>query len=290
MDQVFDRDKLERVNQIFQERLFDEAGDRVRDYLTEDRHLDVERLRPFEVGYCPPEVPYPLRGHAVVEGRMWAMRGRLVVPIRDEFGEIVAFAGRKLDWCDGRLENALTQEFGVDRADAMMEKWRNGKWINEMYHKKHHLYRLWNCRRSLAEVGHVIIVEGYFDAIALADAGFPNTVCLSGTKLTFWHIQALRHYGVEHIVMCLDSDESGVEATEESERAYEGFGTTCRIVLPQGLDPDEAIVHPRHGPILRWALRVAGDRRGGKPITVDSVETRLAARNDNNEGTNNDQD
>ena len=114
---LFDQEKLERVLGIFQERLYDASGDRVRQYLSEERNWDVERLRPFEVGYCPPEIPYPVRGQPVVEGRMWSMRGRLIVPIRDEFGAIIALAGRKLDWCDGKLEHHLVEEYGVDRTE-----------------------------------------------------------------------------------------------------------------------------------------------------------------------------
>ena len=286
MSKVFDREKLERVVAIFQERLFDASGERVREYLSVDRRWDVERLRAYEVGYCPPDVPYPVRGQPVVEGRMWAMRGRMVVPIRDEFGEIIALAGRKLDWCEYPLRQSLLEEYGSDRMESMMDKWNAGKWINEMYQKKHHLYRLFDCRRSLAGLTHAILVEGYMDAIALADAGFTNTVCLSGTKMTFWHVQALRRYGVEHLVLCLDGDTAGIEAAWKSEASFDqqDMGSSCQVVLPDGLDPDEAVIDPVHGPAFRWALMTAATRRGQddkRIIAVDSVATRLAARNHN---------
>ena len=284
MSSTFDSGRMERVVEIFRESLFDDCGERVRQYLTEERGWDVERLRSFEVGYCPPEIPYPVRGRDYVDGRLCYMRGRLIVPIRDEFGRIVALAGRKLDWCHGPLQTALLQEFGAERGEHLMEKWLAGKWINESYKKKHHLYRLFDCRRLLPQLGHAIVVEGYLDAIALADAGFPNTICLSGTSMTIWHMQALRRYGVSHLVLCLDSDVSGINAAWRSNEASgeEEAASTCQILLPEGLDPDETIAHPLHGPTLRWALAAAAtrtdERSRRKPILIDSFATRLAAK------------
>jgi DNA primase catalytic core len=123
-------------------------------------------------------------------------RGRLVVPIENERGETIAFAGRK----------APGQEFGP-------------KYVNspetEIYRKGQILFNVHRAQERMHEGGQVVVVEGYFDAMAVHQAGVHNVVAVSGTALTQDHAQKLKIHANE-AVLNLDGDKAGRDATERS--------------------------------------------------------------------------
>lgn len=170
-------------------------------------------------------------------------RNRLIFPIRDLTGETVAFAGRILG--EG-----------------------NPKYLNSpetpLYRKSSILFGLHEAKRSARDRG-VIVVEGYFDQLALNRAGFTNAVATCGTALTEGHITLLRRF-TRTIYLMFDGDSAGEKGAERALELILPQGVTGRVViLPAGEDPDTFVA--RHGPdtlrelvesapeILDWYLR-----------------------------------
>jgi DNA primase len=156
-------------------------------------------------------------------------RHRVMFPIADIRGRVIAFGGRALD------------------PDAP------AKYLNSpetpLFHKGATLYNAHSARGPAHDKGRLIVVEGYMDAIALAEAGFPETVAPLGTALTEDQVRLLWRLAPEP-VLCFDGDAAGRRAAF---RAVEtvlphlkpGFSVQFAF-LPDGLDPDDLI--RQHGP------------------------------------------
>jgi len=151
-------------------------------------------------------------------------RHRVMFPITDRQGRVVAFGGRALD----------------DQAKA--------KYLNSpetpLFHKGSLLYNLAGARKSSYDEGRVLVAEGYMDVIAMAQAGFTNAVAPLGTAVTAEQITELWKLAPEP-VMCFDGDKAGVRAAYRvAERALPLLkaGHSLRFVhLPTGEDPDSFI-------------------------------------------------
>ena len=164
----------------------------------------------FEVGVSPGMVPK----------EWYAMRGRVIFPIRDEEGGLIGFAARKQP--DGN----------PDEPKYINTSAANG------YKKSNHLYGLYRAKEAIAERGLVYLVEGYKDAIAMHAAGFVNTVALCGTVLCDGHIRLLKKYASQAVVL-LDGDEAGRKATATAVASLRREGILAvGGELPEGEDPD----------------------------------------------------
>ena len=151
-------------------------------------------------------------------------RHRVMFPITDLKGRVIAFGGRALD------------------ADAP------AKYLNSpetpLFHKGHVLFNAANARTAAFDKHQIIVVEGYMDVIALSEAGFPQTVAPLGTALTEDQIKLLWRLAPEP-VLCFDGDAAGRRAAF---RAVEtvlphlkpGFSVQFAF-LPEGLDPDDLV-------------------------------------------------
>lgn len=147
-------------------------------------------------------------------------RNRLMFPIRSRDGKVVAFGGRTLDG---------------DRA----------KYLNspetEVYVKSKTLFGFHDARHSIQREGKVLVVEGYFDVLALAKAGLGFAVATCGTALTSQHLTTLRQQ-TTNIVMLFDSDEAGVRAAlKASELALRQGVWPTWLSVPDGKDPDDFV-------------------------------------------------
>lgn len=171
-----------------------------------------EVYRQFEVGLAPDALPADYR----------MMAGRLIFPIRNHEGDLVAFAGRRIsDACSDRP-----------------------KYINSpgsvLYNKSELLYGLFQAAESIRHRGYVLIVEGYKDALAMHAAGFTQTVALCGTALTDGHLSLLGQY-TRCLVLLLDGDAAGSRAMHQLQTSPCEAGRAFRILsipLPAGDDPD----------------------------------------------------
>ena len=151
-------------------------------------------------------------------------RDRIMFPIPDSRGRIIAFGGR-----------ALT-------SDAL------AKYLNspetELFHKGNVLYNFVRARKAMQKDGTVIAVEGYMDVIALAQAGFENVVAPLGTALTENQLELLWRMTGEP-VLCFDGDQAGLKAAwRAADMALPLIqaGRTVRFaLLPEGKDPDDLV-------------------------------------------------
>jgi DNA primase len=147
-------------------------------------------------------------------------RGRLMFPIYDLSGRVVAFGGRVLD--DSKPKYINSPE-------------------SPIYHKGRVLFGLYQARQSMRQSGEVILVEGYFDQLALYRAGFPQVVATCGTALTAEHARLLKRY-VQRVLLLFDQDAAGKQATFKAMAALQEEGVPSLVIeLPSGDDPDSFV-------------------------------------------------
>jgi DNA primase len=168
-------------------------------------------------------------------GRVWdRFRDRLTIPIRLARGRLVAFGGR-----------ALGEE--------------TPKYLNSpettLFSKSHVLFALDRASRAFAQAGNAIVVEGYFDCIAMHDNGFVETVATLGTALSEHHAKELVRR-VPKVVVCFDGDAAGRQAAVGAVRTLLSAALDVSVLLlPQGQDPDDVV---RHEGAEAFRQRVAG--------------------------------
>ena len=169
------------------------------------------------------------------EGKFFdAMANRLVFPIIDAFGKVIAFGGRVL----GKTDFAKYKN--TDNT-VLFVKNRNLYGLN--YIKK---------LRLKTKVNDLIMVEGYMDTLALVQAGVENVVASMGTSLTEEQAKLARRY-VEDIYICYDGDSAGQNATLRGLDILKRHGLKVRVIsLPNGEDPDEIIKRAGVGEFLKY--------------------------------------
>jgi DNA primase len=149
-------------------------------------------------------------------------RNRLMFPIFDVTGRVVAFTGR-----------ALSKE-------------EPAKYLNSpetpLYHKSEILFGMHRAKDAIRLRGFTILVEGQMDALLAHQAGFENVVALSGTALTERHLALMKRYS-ENLMLVLDADTAGLSATAKSAHLALREGVRVKAVrLPKGQDPADLIL------------------------------------------------
>ncbi len=182
-----------------------------------------------ERGYSPVEAEeagliVPRRGGA---GHYDRFRHRLMFPITDTRGRVVAFSGRALPPPPGEA-----RRHGDPPA----------KYVNSpehpLYRKGEVLYGLHEGRVALRRLGWAVLCEGNFDLVALHQAGIQNAVAPLGTAFTEAHARLLRRF-VERVVLLFDADAAGFKAVREAGLWLLRMGLSVRVArLPEGDDPD----------------------------------------------------
>jgi DNA primase len=148
-------------------------------------------------------------------------RNRVLFPIRNERGLLVAFGGRAID-------------------PAEKAKYINTK-STDLFDKSRTLYGLDMAKGEIRKRGFAYIVEGYYDVMAMHAAELPNTVAPCGTALTAEHIKLLQRY-TDTVVLVMDGDKAGKSAAEKGARLAIEMGMQVKVcVLPDGLDPDDMV-------------------------------------------------
>lgn len=146
-------------------------------------------------------------------------RDRLMFPIHNEVGDVIAFSGRQL------------------RDDP-----RTGKYINspetDIFKKSNVLFALDKAKKGILKEQAVILCEGQIDAIACHEGGVENAIAPLGTAFTAQHARILKRYA-KTAVLCFDADGAGMKASERAFRELAPEGLSVRVVeLPAGDDPD----------------------------------------------------
>ncbi|MDY0191549.1 MAG: DNA primase [Desulfuromonas sp.] len=147
-------------------------------------------------------------------------RQRLLFPIDDTSGNIVAFGGRVLD--------------------DSLPKYMNSP-ESPLYYKSSILYGLSQAKNDMRRQRKVIVVEGYFDHLALVQAGIENVVATCGTALTVEHARVLKRY-VDQVVLLFDQDQAGQKACFRAMPELLQVGLQLQTLsLPAGDDPDSCV-------------------------------------------------
>jgi len=150
-------------------------------------------------------------------------RGRLMFPIRASDGSLIAFGGRILGAGEPKYLNSPE---------------------GPLFHKRSTLFMLHRARKSIARLGRVIIVEGYFDCLSLHRVGITESLATLGTALTSDHARTLRRLlGSDGVAfLSYDADSAGKRAARAGSEVLLQAGVEVRILrLPDGSDPDDII-------------------------------------------------
>ena len=246
--QLSRRDKLQRALALasgwFRSQLRSPAGQEALNYLTEQRGLSPSVQDSFELGYAPDQWDGLLKHLQQVEGLAPDLleaaglvvprkggngfydrfRHRVIVPIHDRQGRVIGFGGRSLDGSEPKYLNSPE---------------------TELFEKGKHLFGLDKASNAIRKNDRAVVVEGYFDVIALHAAGITNAVASLGTALSSQQItQLCRVSDSKRIVLNFDADGAGVRAAnraigEVEQLALQGQLELRVLHLPTGKDPDE---------------------------------------------------
>ena len=236
-----ERQQLREVTALaqahFQRLLWDEAEGRLGREALAARGVSEETARAFGLGWAPEAwtrlsdelvrrgmLEFGLQAGLVqrrskAEGTYDVFRGRLMVPIRAPDGRPLAFGGRLLVGDQG-------------------PKYLNSR-ESRLYNKSETLYALDVAQGDVRRQHSAVLVEGYFDAIALHQAGLKTAVALCSTALTPGHLEVLRRAEDRELVLLLDGDAAGRTAVERLAGPLLAAGASTRVaLLPEGEDPD----------------------------------------------------
>jgi len=252
--QLSRRDQLHRVLRLaagwFRDQLRTAEGAPALAYLRENRGLSETTLESFGLGYAPERWDGLLQHLQQVEGLAPELleaaglvvprkggggfydrfRHRVIVPISDRQGRIIGFGGRSLDGGEPKYLNSPE---------------------TEVFEKGKHLFGLDKAVNAIRKDDRAVVVEGYFDVIALHAAGISNAVAALGTALSSQQItQLCRCCDSKRLILNFDTDGAGVRAAQRAigeveQLALQGQLELRVLQLPAGKDPDEFL--QQHG-------------------------------------------
>lgn len=213
-------------------------GEEARAYLYE-RGLTDEVLQTFQIGLAPPEqnILYQKLSAQYDEENLLnsglfnpsdqniiydAFQGRIIFPLADEYGRVVAFSGRI--WTE------------KDRANKQLAKYKNSR-STAIFNKSYELYHLDQAKAVIKKQREVYLMEGFLDVIAAHRAGIENAVGSMGTALTREHVGHLAKF-CKKIILTYDGDKAGQAATIKALDELQDFQVEI-VSLPDNMDPDE---------------------------------------------------
>ncbi len=219
----------------FRRELEGPAGSAARAYLAK-RGVSDQMVKNFSLGFARPEwdgllrhlkqkgYPFGIMEKAGLivkrgegEGYYDRFRGRVIFPIRDISGNVIAFGGRVMD--------------------DSLPKYLNSP-ETPLYSKSNVLYCLDKAKEPARKQKYFIIVEGYLDALACHQYGAQNAVATLGTALTEGHLRLMRRFA-QNLVLIFDPDPAGVKASMRGADLFVASGMKVNVVsLPDGDDPD----------------------------------------------------
>ncbi|MEO6968074.1 MAG: DNA primase [Rhodanobacteraceae bacterium] len=234
-----------------------------RDYC-EKRGLDARTIEQFRIGWAPGGWDGVKRALGSNEMRMKLLeqagmlssgergnsydrfRERLMFPIMDRRGRVIAFGGRVLESKPSAHPAREDQTAGAPAGTSQQSQ--SPKYLNSpetpLFHKGRELFALWQVRQANTKLERLLVVEGYMDAIALHQAGLTQAVATLGTATTHEHAELLFRAAPD-VVFCFDGDRAGRSAAW---RALESVLPRMRdgrqaffLFLPEGEDPDTLV-------------------------------------------------
>lgn len=236
--------RLSESSQFYQEQLIKHPDKKkATDYLAKDRGLSGQIAKVFGLGYAPPGWDNLLKrigtraenqeqlllGGMLIEkkdqpGHYYdRFRDRIIFPIRDSRGRVIAFGGRA---------------FGDEKP----------KYLNSpetpVFQKSQELYGLFEAKQNTPVLDQIIVVEGYMDVIVLAQHGITNAVATLGTSVNSQHIRKLFKL-VSKVILCFDGDKAGrsaaIRGLEAALPVMQDEKQIRFLFLPEGEDPDSLV-------------------------------------------------
>ena len=224
------------ANKFFQKNLWEtKEGKVIGLSYFKQRGFSESTIKKFQLGYSPKE-KRALTQQAIkdsyqkkileesglslsnVKGNIDKFNGRVIFPIHNYAGKVLAFGGRLLD-------------------SSKKAKYLNSP-ENPIYHKSQVLYGLYFGKISIGKKDTCYIVEGYTDVISMHQCGIENVVSASGTSLSAYQINLIRRF-TKNITLLFDADKAGIKASFKSIDLILKEGMNVRIVMfPEGEDPD----------------------------------------------------
>ena len=236
-------DVMEAATHWFESQLMAQVGSEGRDYIKK-RGLTKETVKKFRLGFSPNSKTSlkeamlardEITEEMLIEAGMLIkpddggesydrFRHRIMFPIMDRQGRVVAFGGRAL-------------------SSQVKAKYLNSP-ETPLFHKGRLLYNLSGARKAAFEKGRLLIAEGYMDVIALSQAGFPEGVAPLGTAVTEDQIREMWRLSPEPM-MCFDGDKAGqraaIRVVERSLPLLKPGHSLKFVYLPEGEDPDSYV-------------------------------------------------
>ncbi len=225
---------LLKARDIFHHNLKTAAGQQACAYLR-GRDVSDAEIADSKIGYALP-APFALREQLHRQGVASAtavaaslvsdkgdfFRNRIMFPIYDARGQVVGFGGRTLDR-HSRIKYLNSRE-------------------NELFHKSRVLFGLWHAAQAIAAQKTAIVVEGYFDWLALQRAGIKHCVACMGTALTAAQMRLLPRH-IDKVILLFDGDRAGLEAARQGLPLTFAFPHLSIKAAPlaQGHDPDSLL-------------------------------------------------
>ncbi|MBW4671960.1 MAG: DNA primase [Cyanomargarita calcarea GSE-NOS-MK-12-04C] len=230
--------------QFYQHALRQPQGHPALEYLQSNRKLGEETIQQFALGYAPAgwetvyrylveDKRYPvqlvekaglIKQRKEGSGYYDVFRSRLMIPIHDSMGRTIAFGGR-----------TLTDE---------QPKYLNSP-ETELFNKGKTLFALDKAKTGISQQDQAVVVEGYFDAIALHAVGINNAIASLGTALSLDQVKLILRYSEsKQLVLNFDADKAGTNAAERAigeiaQLAYTGEVQLKILNIPSGKDADE---------------------------------------------------
>jgi len=207
-----------------------------KDYIAK-RGLTQDTVKQFRLGYAPDDwhaLSEVLKRKGIKDqvlqkagltaagqkGQYDIFRGRVMFPILDMHGDVIAFGGRVMGKGEPKYLNSPD---------------------TPVFHKRGTLYALYQAKDAMREADEAVVTEGYMDAIACHQHGITNVVAPLGTALTEEHIKLIQRYAAS-VVLVFDGDQAGVSAARRSLELILAQGTGVRVMLlPEGEDPDSIL-------------------------------------------------
>jgi DNA primase len=245
-----------------------DQGKTARDYL-QHRGIGEQIITTFSLGYASPAWD-DLRKHVIPNypvdlllesglllkkksgiGQYDRFRDRLMIPIHDDRGRIVAFGGRILGAGEPKYLNSPE---------------------SPIFHKGQVLFGLHQAKDAIRRTGRILIVEGYFDMIVPYSFGVENIAATMGTALTEHHLRLIQRY-TNKVTLMFDPDPAGIKAVQRTLDLFleSGFEANAAI-LPKGEDPDTAVRRMGVEQFQRYLDQA--------PLLLDFIRERIIERYD----------
>ncbi|MFZ5596834.1 MAG: DNA primase [Bacillota bacterium] len=262
------------------------GGSRAREYLA-GRGLSPEIIEAFKIGYAPDSwdaLIKHMRENGYSTGELFdyglvsgdrnrafdRFRNRIIFPVRNSQGRIVAFGGRVLG-------KAVDQPKYLNTPETLY------------FNKSKILYGLDQARQAIRQAGYAVMMEGYMDVVTAHQFGIRNALASMGTSLTAEQGKLLIRY-TRDVYIAYDSDAAGVKAASRGLDILQQIGCRLKVIsMPEGTDPDEfirkygargwqeIISGPETRTLLEYKLGLAGSSKKDASDILEEVLPNLAA-------------